>query len=267
MAIKDILLHLDNSSSSQGRAELAINIASSHGAHLKGLYVRSHYYASGEVEAAAAIKSSFLEKCQASGVSAEWLFVDRSVVGVGIIEILTLYAYYTDLAIIGQPVQNGYEADSPFDLPERLGLCSGKPLLVVPYAGNFARPINRIMIAWKAGRESSRIVGDAMPLLEKALHVSAVTVTSPGSESINYESDYKRLEAYLSRHNVMSQNDHILAPQSFPVGDILLNNACEQKMDLLVMGAYASSRRGTFMFGPIAKHLMNHMTLPVLISH
>jgi nucleotide-binding universal stress UspA family protein len=51
------------------------------------------------------------------------------------------------------------------------------------------------------------------------------------------------------------------------VGDVLLNSACENKMDLLVMGAFAPTRRGAYMLGPVAKHLMNHMTVPVLISH
>lgn len=272
MAIKDILLHLDNSASCQTRIDLAIQIAKSHGAHIKGLYVLSHsYYAprhiGGEAAAAKITEAAFVDKCLAAGVSAEWLYVDWSVVGVGITEIVTLYAYYTDLVIVGQPTQESHGAGLPFDLPERLGLGAGKPLLIVPYAGTFATKVERIMIAWKAGRESSRTVGDAMPFLTKAAHVSVVTVKSPGEELGSADNDFNKLEEYLSRHQVSPRLDQILAPPLFPVGDILLNHACEQKMDLLVMGAFASSRRGSFMFGPVARHLMNHMTLPVLISH
>lgn len=272
MAIKDILLHLDSSPNCQARIDLAIQIAGKHGAHIKGLYVLSHsYYAPNQtaMEAAGArnVETLFTERTAAAGVSAEWLYIDSLVVGVTITEIMLRFTYYTDLIIIGQPSEAGNSAGVPFDLPERLGLASGRPLLIVPYAGDFCRNIDRIMVAWKAGRESSRTLYDAMPFLEKAAHLSIVTVASPEQQHYSSGDDIQQLAAYLSLHQITAEHDQILSPASFPIGDTLLNHACEQKMDLLVMGGFAASRRGTFMLGPVAKHLMNHMTVPVLMSH
>lgn len=272
MAIKDILLHLDNSPSCQARIDLAIQIAKSHGAHIKGLFILSHsYYAprhtTADAEEARTMEALFTARATAAGVSAEWLYVDWSVVGVRMTEIITLFTYYTDLVIIGQPSEAANSAGVPFDLPERLGLAGGKPLLIVPYAGNFSDSISRIMVAWKAGRESSRTLYDALPFLEKAEHLSIVTVANPGQQEYGAENDMQYLAAYLSRHQISAAHEQILAPASLAVGDALLNHACEQKMDLLVMGGFAASRRGAFMLGPVARHLMNHMTVPVLLSH
>jgi len=272
MAIKDILLHLDSSPSCPARIDLCIQIAKNHGAHIKGLHVLSHsYYAprhtAADSEDARNIEALFTAKTAAAGVSAEWLYVDWSVVGVRMTEIITLYTYYTDLVIVGQPTEAANNAGVPFDLPERLGLAGGKPLLIVPYAGDFSRNMDRIMVAWKAGRESARTLYDALPFLAKAAHLSIVTVASPEHPEHGAESDMQQLTAYLSRHQITATHEQILAPASFPVGDALLNHACEQKMDLLVMGGFAASRRGAFMLGPVARHLMNHMTVPVLLSH
>lgn len=272
MAIKDILLHLDNSPSCQSRIDLAIQIARRHGAHIKGLYVLSHSYYAPNLTAADAVGAKiveelFITRTAAAGVSAEWLYVDWLVVGVRMTEIIIRFTYYTDLIIIGQPTESTNNAGVPFDLPERLGLASGKPLLVVPYAGDFSQDTNRIMVAWKAGRESSRTLNDSLPLLACATHLSIVTVASPEHHDHGADSDMQKLAAYLSRHQLSFTHDQILTLASLPVGDALLNHACEQKMDLIVMGAFAASRRGAFMLGPVARHLMNHMTVPVLLSH
>jgi nucleotide-binding universal stress UspA family protein len=43
-----------------------------------------------------------------------------------------------------------------------------------------------------------------------------------------------------------------------------LNHACEESSDLLVMGAFRSDKP---VLGKIARHVLQHMTLPVLMSH
>jgi nucleotide-binding universal stress UspA family protein len=268
MALKDILLHLENSPGSAARLDLAITLARAHGAHLKGLYVLSHsYYAPRhsriEESDAERMQALFLEKTKAAGVSAEWLFVDWSVVGVSVTEILTIYAYYADLVIVGQPEHEARDRTTPLDLPERLGLGAGRPILVVPYAGVFSTGCERVMVAWKAGRESVRALNDAMPFLEKADHISIVSATT---ETVN-EPAGRQICTHLARHQVTAGQEQIFSPPGFPIGDLLLNHACDQKMDLLVMGGYAQTRRGAFVLGPVAAHLLSHMTLPVLISH
>lgn len=271
MALKDILLHLDNSTSCAARLDVAISLAKAHGAHLKGLYVISHsYYAPRHTikeTTAATMEELFAEKTGQAGISAEWICADWAVVGVSVTEIITLYAYYADLVIIGQPDHNASNSTSPVDLPERLGLGAGRPLLVIPYTGTYTTIGERVMVAWKAGRESARAVNDAMPFLEKAQNVTIVSVDNSGVPDSDAESASLQICAHLARHQITAGHEQILAAPGFPVGDMLLNYACEQKMDLLVMGAYGQSRRGAFMLGPVAGQLLNHMTLPILFSH
>jgi nucleotide-binding universal stress UspA family protein len=272
MALKDILLHIDNTPSFSQRLDLAISLTKTHGAHLKGLYVLSHsYYAPrhgmGATEAARKAEEQFCERTALAGISAEWLFADWSVVGVTVTEILNLYAYYTDLVIVGQPDHSSPDQSTPLDLPERLGLGAGRPLLVVPYAGNFSSIGERVMIAWKSGREAVRAANDALPILEKAGHVSVVTISLAGSTDSSDADNAMSICTHLGRHAVNATHEHIHVSSSMSIGDMLLNHACEQKMDMLVMGAYAQSRRGVFMHSPVARHLLNFMTLPILISH
>jgi len=272
MAIKDILLHLDNSLNCPARIDMAVAMARLHGAHLKGLYVVTHsYYAprdvTGVAETAGRIEAMFSEKAANAGISAEWLYVDWAVVGAGISEVISRYSYYSDLIIVSQPDHGSHKSDTPADLPERLGLGSGRPVLMVPYTGSYSGACERVMIAWRSGRESSRIVNDAMAILEKAHQVSVVTVDNPDNSEESVTSDVRKLCDYMARHGIAAKHDQILTSSSFPVGDVLLNHVCENKIDLLVMGAFSPNRRGVFALGPVSRHLMNHMTVPVLISH
>lgn len=272
MALKDILLHLDSSPSCLERLDLAINLARSHGARLKGLYVVAHsFYAPrhgvlAEV-GAAGMKEIFAEKTAAAGIAAEWVYVDWPVIGVALTEIITLYAYYTDLVIIGQPDVSDQTNLTPADLPERLGLAAGRPILVVPYAGKFPGTEGRVMVAWREGRESVRALNDALPLLEKAKQVSIVTVGSSMVQADESRGMGSQICDHLALHGITATHEQILAPAGLPIGDLLLNFACEQKMDALVMGGYAQTRRGVFVLGPVAGHLLSHMTLPILLSH
>jgi len=272
MALKDILLHIDNSPGCSHRLDLAISLAHTHGAHLKGLYVLSHsYYAPRHgmvaTEAARKAEELFCERTAQAGVSAEWLLADWSVIGVSVTEIVNLYAYYSDLVIVGQPDHSSPDQSTPVDLPERLGLGAGRPLLVVPYTGHFSSIGDRVMIAWKSGREAVRAGNDALPILEKAGLVSVVTISTPGSPDNSDADNALSICAHLARHAVNATHEQIYASASMSVGDMLLNYACEQNMDMLVMGAYAQSRRGVFMLSPVARHLLNFMTVPILMSH
>ncbi|MDD2735694.1 MAG: universal stress protein [Desulfuromonadaceae bacterium] len=272
MAFKDLLLHIDHSPSYLARLELAINLARTHGAHLKGIYAVSHaYYTSrDELETADLVRKAeilFTERTTHAGISAEWLHVDCSVVGASIAGILNRYTYYTDLVIVGQPDTASNEPNTAFDLPEQLGLRAGCPLLIVPRTGSFHLPGTRVMIAWKSGREASRSVKDSMPILKKAQQVSVVTISPFRDDSDIGLENVRKISSYLALHQVPVGHEQIFASSVITVGDLLLNHVFELKMDLLVMGAYSASRSGGIVLSPVAKHLMNHMTVPMLFSH
>lgn len=265
MALKDILLHLDLSSGSSARLDLALRLAREHGAHLRGLFYFASGLSIGEAEVAKA-KSDFTGKAAAAGISADWLFVDWSVTGVTIAETLTIYSYYSDLLIIGQPDPSDANRTTPADLPERLGFAIGCPLLVVPFAGNFETAGERVLVAWKGGRESARAVKDAMPLLERAKHVGIVSVGTPISPDAAGVSISAQLAAHLACHNVKAGYEQLFAPDGFPIGDLILNHAFDEKIDLLVMGGHIRTSRGELLLGPVFAHLLRNMTLPLFLS-
>jgi nucleotide-binding universal stress UspA family protein len=86
---------------------------------------------------------------------------------------------YADLIVLGQ-----YDDDQPNDVtPDFVGrviMGSGRPVLVVPYAGDLPTLGTRPMVAWNASREAARAVSSAMPLLRRADEVH-VTTFEPGA--------------------------------------------------------------------------------------
>lgn len=270
MGIKDILLHLDDSAAAESRLELAILYASKHGAHLRGIYPVAHaFYESSSVTESSGqqrIEALFRGKTAAAGVSSEWLLLDSRVIGTTVSEIVTAQAYYSDLVVVGQTNYRNPSMNVPKDLPERLVLACGRPVLVVPYTGLFVTAADRVLVAWKTGRESVRSLQDAMPHIEKSHHASVVAISPESLPAEGDENQILQVKRYLAKHEVNAHSEQICSG-SQSVGDTLLNVVCEQTADLLVMGAYAPTLRGSLALSIVAKHVLQHLTVPVLLSH
>jgi len=270
MALADILVHMDGSSNCSARLDVAIALAGRFGARLTGLYVITHQYYQprhGRAEKAAAAVRQLFEKMTAeAGIPAEWQCVDWSVIGVGMTEVICHHALYADLVIVGQAGGTGKDKEIPADLPERLVLGAGRPVLIVPYAGMFPTVGERVLVAWKAGRESTRAVNDALPLLKKAQRVNILAIDSSETYEDDGETLCSSISEHLERHGVRASGERMMAG-SATVGDALLNRACEEGFDLLVMGAYAHTPQGKMALGAVARHILAQMTLPVLMSH
>lgn len=264
MSFKDILVHIGNSDHCGAMLDLAIGLARKHGAHLTGLHVITHRQYQSQLESnqsrVTEAQALFSEKTSKSGISAEWLCVDWPVVGDRVSTVINLYALCKDIVIVGQTESASRRAEIEPELPERVVLGSGRPVLIVPYAGTFPTVGDRPMVAWKTGRESTRAVNDAMPLF---LTASKVRVLALGSSEAGESAD--RFVVHLARHGVLAERE-LFSVEEISVGDVLLNQVWEEGCDLLVMGGYASSARGPVL-GPIAKHILMQMTSPVLMSH
>jgi len=71
---------------------------------------------------------------------------------------------------------------------------------------------------------------------------------------------------HLGLHGVAARSEHIIV-EDISIGDALLNRISVEGDDLLVMGAYAHTRLGSLTLGDVARHILKHMTVPVLMSH
>jgi hypothetical protein len=78
--------------------------------------------------------------------------------------------------IVASQADPDWDLSGVMDFPERVALESGRPVLVVPYAGRYSEIGRNVVIAWKAGRESARAVFEALPILQTADKVHILEV-------------------------------------------------------------------------------------------
>ena len=271
MKFKDILVHIDNSPQSAHRLQLAITLAGEHGAHLTGAYIIPHIpYAHQEerMERDEGVTQTLFEQMTgAAGIGAEWLSVDWATVGVSVADMLNYHAHTKDLVIVGQ-TDSGMPPDEhlPPDLPQRIIVGAGRPVLVVPYTETSSSIGKRVILAWKAGRVSARAVNDALPFLLNAEEVIVMSIVTPGEQQVGVAGSNESICANLERHAIRVREVQIVM-ERIPVANLLMNYAWENACDMIVTGVYYRKTRWKFDLGPVANDFLQQMTLPVLMSY
>ena len=276
MAPKDILVHLDGTPRAAMRLEVAARLAQRHGAHLSGLFVADIVLPvvmdmSGgggvlaslldEMRAAALADAAeagerFRARCERDGIAHEWRVAEGMTA-----EQVTAAARYADLLVLGQADPAASQGGAM--LLDDAIFFSGRPVLVVPYAGSFGDIGRRVLVGWKAGREASRAVHDALPLLAGADKVTVLSV-NPGGPPDHLPG--AAISRHLARHGIAAEASRMDSAE-LADGDVLLNAAADLGADLLVVGAYGHSRLREYVLGGVTKTLLARMTLPVLFSH
>jgi nucleotide-binding universal stress UspA family protein len=276
MALKDLLVHVDNSKACAARVEAAIRLARSNQAHLSGVYVMPMITVPGYAEAqiplevieaqrqaaraqAAEAEKLFRSTTERAGISSEWRSAEDDFA-----RAVTLHARYVDVVVMGQVDKSDPLAIS--GLVERVMLDAGRPVLVIPYIGAGNTLGERVLIAWNASREAIRAVHDALPLLQKAKSVTVMAINPPASEAGDGDIPAADISLHLARHGVKVEADHVEA-HDIAVGDMLLSRAADKGTDLIVMGGYGHSRLRELVLGGATRHMLEHMTVPVLMSH
>lgn len=262
MALKVILVHLDPGPRWAQRLDLAIALARIHQAHLSGFYASgSPAYGLRESEALE-IRKIFEQKVSVANISADWIdgyTIDPPLVP--LMDKFLLRVCYADLIIVGQQGTRSGSRSLPADFTERVIISAGRPVLVIPKRGDFKHAGERVMVAWRGGRISSRALHDAMPVLAKARQV-ALTMVNPNDY---YQSEVETLTTYLA-HNQINASCHRVSAKDPGTGDILLNQVSELGADLLVVGLFYQFRRGKIDLGPVGRHILDFMTIPTMFS-
>jgi nucleotide-binding universal stress UspA family protein len=281
MSYKDLLVVLDAGAPAGGRIELAAALAERFAAHLVGLYslpipqpprelgyfdpaMLAPFFAQARErarDAANKVREQFEHATRLRGVSAEWRLVAE---GTGADP--ALHARYADLAILGQLDSDRGEGEAFRPRPEQVALASGRPILVVPYAGRFENVGRRIVVGWSATREAARAVNDAMPLLTAAEAVTVLTIDARETPQGHGALPGADISRHLARHGVKAAAEQTVSAD-LSVGDVLLSRAADLGADLLVMGAYGHSRLREMVLGGVTRTLLRSMTIPVLMSH
>lgn len=281
MAIKDILVVVDEAGDPATTVRAAMKLAEDHGAHLTGLYVSVEptwpLYAYGPVptdalnalraqadKAAEAARATFTKIVNETSLSVD--FRTQEATAALADEIIALHARHADLVVLGQSTPDN-ERPAGNDMPEEVIFYSGRPVLVVPYVGinhdTFGR---RVMVGWDGSREAARALNDALPLIDNAEKAFVITVNPKPGNSRHGELPGADIALHLARHGINVEVMHETVADIDP-DQVILSRASDLDIDMLVLGAYGTPRLQERVFGGVTRTILQEMTVPVLFSH
>jgi nucleotide-binding universal stress UspA family protein len=255
---RDILVHLDGGPRDALLVNVARALAERHAGRLTGLFARR---SSEELEAAAnASEAAFTKATRDGSIRVRWKRLPSGS-PFDIIAEMAASARFYDLVVMGQHHE---DKPSPADLGEQVILQSGRPVLVIPAVGEYPTIGTNVLVAWNGGREASRAMHDALPLLAKAASVGVLTVLASDQKRNEHGLSGTKILDHLAVHGITISRE-ILVKQEIGVMDLILSRSFELGADLLVMGAHGGSHL-TLSRGAGTQHVIDHMTLPVLFS-
>jgi nucleotide-binding universal stress UspA family protein len=278
MQCHDILIVIENAAAVPQRLAPAAAIATRCGARLTGFFasgfpVTAAYgdvsgweqlvdaYLEAQRREAAAAGAAFRQALTKDKLAGDWIFRESDETGSAIAE-AALY----DLVVVGQPNPDAGLTGAIGLRPQEIVLSCGRPVLVVPYAGEFLDVGREILVAWNGSRESSRALHDAMFLLPEAESVTLIEIDPPAPGAAAPAASAAQVAAALTRRGIAAKAETDTAGD-IGVSDLLLSRAADLGADLLVMGAYGHSRMREFVLGGVSRDIFRHMTVPVLMSH
>lgn len=275
MSVKTIAIILTQAETTRPVFEAAEAIAGEHGAHIVALHgeiidpppvlspldlpdssvIASLYDAA--AEKSDRIKAVFDDCVARSNVSCEWRPFKGSsgAATVGLIDSVRA----ADLVIASQPQQgNVGEHDS-------ILFEGGRPILFIPWIDKQFKQFKRVLIAWDGSRGVARATFDALPLLHAATEIELFTVDARDSQDQPADLAGAEIAASLSRHG-LRVTTRSQASEKLPISAVLENRCSDFGADLMIMGAYGTSRIMERIFGGATHVLLESMTVPVLMS-
>jgi nucleotide-binding universal stress UspA family protein len=279
MSYKTILVHVDQSAHAAERIRLAAAIARAENAHLIGAAmtgISRFVFDSGTINPQDTVLKHHLDflrdyarkalqqleqlAAEAGVTSVESRLVDDDAGG-GMI----LQARYCDLVVLGQTNPDEAVPGLMPDFPEYVVMNCARPVLVVPFTGQFRAPCQRPLIAWDASMTATRAVTGALPLLARADQTNLVVFNADDQPDAHGEQPGADLALYLARHAVkMNVINQTIA---LDTGNALLSLAADLNSDMIVMGGYGHSRFREIVLGGVTRTMLTSMTVPVLMAH
>ncbi len=279
MSYKTILAFLPSSRRAAQVAKTAVSAAKKCGAHVIGLHVIATFPPYGELAEAVpaetmkklrepaqreaeAVEILFRESTRMGGLSSEWrcLTADYS----SVVDIVVQEARGAELVVCGN-----HEADDPFnswlDIPDRVMLESGRPVLFVPLSPVPDHFAEKVVIAWNNTREAARAAFDAAPLLSGSA-VELLAINPPDRRSAETYEHGVRLVDSLARHGARVSTQTVTVKDT-SAGEYILDHVKANACDLLVMGGYGHSRFREMLLGGVTREIINDIEILTLMSH
>jgi nucleotide-binding universal stress UspA family protein len=255
MTLKDILVHVDATQAGRNRLQLAADLAKRFEAYLTGVFALPPPDVTVPPDVGDAAEEEFAMTLKREQVRGEW-HKDRGIAA----RIVVKRAEAADLVIVGQ-----YDAARPGGIatPEDVVLSCGRPVLLVPYAGKFANVGENVLVAWTETKEAARALHDALPLMTMNKSLVLLTIEEKSRAAEGPEPD---LVAHLARHGLGAKRE-IERTEVLDPADAILSRAADLGADMIVMGGYGHSRLREMIIGGTTRDILDHMTVPVLMSH
>jgi len=281
MTIKTVLAYLPSEELGEPVLNGAVALAKAHGAHVIGLHLEAAYYpAYGEVaiamppdvieqmrkplrERSKKLEEGFKARMADEKISSEWRSgsTEYSSLPARIIE----DAVSADLVLCPQVEPSSVDVTT-LDLPERLILEGGRPVLILPLEHALQVPPKRVLIAWNNSPQAARAVFDSLRLMKDAEAITILTLASGADARRDGEEHAARLAANLGRHGLHAKVEAVdIAKQS--ASDYLRTRLNEDGADLMVMGCYGHSRFRELVFGGMSRDMLGAVKVPTLMSH
>jgi nucleotide-binding universal stress UspA family protein len=277
MTIRDLAVHVDYRDRCRKGLDVAVGLAERCAAHLTGVYVDSVPIAPEmmAMSTAPVLLETIAEEQQERAASARRIF-DAATQRAGLntsfrrsegpmFAALNQMARYSDLLVLTQegdgksgPVLGGFADYAVMDC--------GRPVLVVPFVGAAAPVDGTVLVAWSGTRESARAANDALPLLALASRVQVLVIEPEDTQLSDAHLPGADFCEHLARHDIKAEAK-VIPGSDVDAGDLLLSHAADVDANLIVMGAYGHSRLRQLVLGGMTRHMLTHMTVPVLMSH
>jgi nucleotide-binding universal stress UspA family protein len=287
MALKDLLVYVDQSQHVSERLRLAADLARRHHSRLTALYVRElspaqlHEQSVAELgqgsaeaitrtnrsirqsidESVGRLRSALEDLEREHGLEVEWRCLD----GVAA-TLVPQHARFADLCILSQDT-SAVATATGYTFSEQLLFVTGRPVVFVPAQGSFDTLGRHILVAWNSSRASTRAVNDALPLIERAEKVTLLAV-NPAEFAERYGAlPPEQMVEHLRRHGASVEGIWLNNIPTGAIADAVLAEAHKLGADLIVAGAFGHPRLWEKMLGGVTRDLLARMNLPVLMSY
>ncbi|MES2537575.1 MAG: universal stress protein [Pseudomonadota bacterium] len=279
MYYKTILVHLDESRNVDQRIAIAASIARADNAHLTGAAIiglQRYLYETVAMFPDDPGLAPYLDELRQRADNVMQKF-EREVRDAGLPSFearliaeappgdFSELARCSDLVVLGQNDPNDPAIGVGPGFPDYVVLHCARPVLVVPYSGQFDRLAEHVLIAWNGSVEAARAVTQAMPMMRRAQRVEVVIFRRSSQPALPGQQAGEDIRRFLARHGIDAQVMEAAIEED--AGHALLHLARDRAATLMVAGCYGHSRFRELLLGGVSRTLLRSMTVPVLMSH
>lgn len=135
-----------------------------------------------------------------------------------------------------------------------------RPLLLIPRSYR-ARPLHRVLVAWRDTAPTRRALEAAVPWLKSADHIVLLSIGMSGERELRWA------ENFLDAQDLRCECRSIEPRSDMSVGLQILREARAANADWLVTGAYRYGEIIEWIFGGVTEDLLHATALPIFMHH